>query len=85
MPWKYIIATFIFSIPTGFLLFSKGSISSSPMGQRIQEIMSIICFGFIIFAFWCYGWKIGLLEMLVIFIGANIGLSILVTLKRNLK
>jgi len=76
MPWIYYILTFCFAIPTGFFLFSRGAIFSRASGQILQGVFSLICFSFIISAFWNYGWKIGIIEIFIIFGGANVGLSI---------
>jgi hypothetical protein len=84
MPWPYLILTFIFAVPTGFALFSQGAFFHSAAGQVIQGILSMICFGFIGWAFWQYGWKIGLLEVFVIFVGSNVGLSILMNMQRRM-
>jgi hypothetical protein len=73
MHWLYFILTLLFSIITGFILFSRGSLFNCMAGKIVQGIFSIGCFGFIGFAFWKYGWKIGALETVMIFIGGNIG------------
>lgn len=84
MPWTFLILTFIFAVPTGFALFSEGAFFRSSLGQIIQGILSIICFGLIGWAFWQYGWKIGLLEIVVIFTGSNVGLSIFKSMHRRM-
>lgn len=76
-PWLYLVLTFIFAAITGFALFSKGVFFMSTTGQVIQGLFSIICMMFIVVAFWIYGWKIGLLELFIIFFGINVGLSML--------
>ena len=83
MPWLYLILTFLVSIIAGFALFSRGAVYRTALGQIIQGILSLICFGFIVWAFWHYGWKTGLAETFVIFIGATVGQSILNGLTRR--
>lgn len=77
MPWTYFILTFLFAVVSGFALFSRGSFFRSITGQVVQGILSITCFAFIGWAFWDYGWKVGVIEIFVIFTGSNVGLSLL--------
>ena len=75
MPWIYLILTFLFAIFTGFALFSRGAIFQTASGQLIQSGLSLICFGFIGWAFWNYGWKVGLLEIAILFTALVLGSS----------
>ena len=50
-------------VMTGFALVSQG-------------VLSLLCFALVVLAFWKVGWKIGLLEILLIFVATNIGHSV---------
>ena len=76
MSWLYFILTLPVAIITGFAIFSQGALYRRAAGQILQGVLSIICFGFVGWAFWHYGWKAGIAELFLIFIGANIGQSI---------
>ena len=84
MAWLFICATFVISVIAGFVNFSQGSLFNRPSGKILQGILSIGCFGFVGWAFWEYGWKIGILELVVVFVGANVGLSILNKLRSQI-
>lgn len=83
VPWFYFAWTFVLAVITGFALFSRGAVFRRPTGQIIQSILSLLCFGFIGWAFWRLGWKTGLAEVAVIFIGASFGRSLLSYLFRR--
>ena len=80
MPWIYFTLTFLFAILAGFAAFSRGGVFRRASGQILQGVLSLVCFAFIGWAFWRYGWKIGLVEVPVIFIGAAVGQSIITAL-----
>jgi len=65
IPWGLLILSLIFAFWTAFELSTKSAAS-----QMMQGARSIICFALIGWAFWSYGWKIGLLELLIIFCGS---------------
>jgi len=83
VPWLYFTLTFVVAVVTGFAVCSRGAVFRRPIGQIIQSILSLLCFGFIGWAFWRLGWKIGLAEVAVIFIGASFGRSMLSYLFRR--
>jgi hypothetical protein len=45
-------------------------------GQIVQGVLSIACFVLVGVAFWRFGWKIGLLDLLLIIIASNVGLAL---------
>jgi hypothetical protein len=65
IPWGFLILSLIFAFWTAFKLSTK-----STTGQMMQGPRSIICFALIGWAFWSYGWKTGLLDLLMIFCGS---------------
>ena len=63
-------------------MFSRGSFFHSAAGLIVQNILSILCFAFIGWAFWHYGWQIGLFHVVVVVVGSKVGLSIFNRLHR---
>lgn len=84
MPWSLFLITFPIAIINGFGAFSQGSFWRGAIGQVITGVLSLLCFGLVGYAFWRFGWKAGLVEILVVFGGANIGLSIYNRLRARL-
>jgi hypothetical protein len=42
----------------------------------VQGVLSIACFILVGIAFWRFGWKIGLLDLLLVIIASNVGLAL---------
>jgi uncharacterized membrane protein SpoIIM required for sporulation len=42
----------------------------------VHGVFSIACFTLVGVAFWRFGWKIGLLDFLLVFIASNVGLRL---------
>jgi hypothetical protein len=68
--------TFILGAITGFVNFSEGAFFRRLGGQIVQGMLSIACFILVGVAFWRFGWKIGLLDLLLVIIGSNVGLAL---------
>jgi len=77
MPWLYFTLTFLFATFAGIVVFGEGAVFLRTSGQVFQGVLSLSCFAFIVWALWHYGWRVGLLEVLVIFGGAAVGESIM--------
>ncbi|PYK56460.1 MAG: hypothetical protein DME48_01175 [Verrucomicrobia bacterium] len=45
-------------------------------GQIVHGALSIACFTLVGAAFWRFGWKIGLLDLLLVFIASHVGLRL---------
>jgi hypothetical protein len=71
-----LIATIILGAITGFFSVSEGAFFRSVRGQIVQGALSIACFILVGVAFWRFGWKIGLLDLLLVIIGSNVGLAL---------
>ena len=69
-------ATIILGAITGFVELSKGAFLRTLGGQIVQGVLSIACFILVGIAFWRFGWKIGLLDLLLIIIASNVGLAL---------
>ncbi len=50
----------------------------------MQTVLSLSFFGFVAFAFWHHGWKVGFVEFFVVFLGGNAGQALLESLARRL-
>ena len=42
----------------------------------MHGVLSIACFTLVGVAFWRFGWKIGLLDLLLVFVASNLGLRL---------
>jgi len=69
-------ATIILGAITGFVELSKGALFRTFGGQIMQGVLSIACFILVGVAFWRFGWKIGLLDLLLVIIASNVGLAL---------
>jgi hypothetical protein len=43
-------------------------------GQVLHGLMSIVCFALVGVAFWRFGWKVGVLDLALLFLTLNAGL-----------
>lgn len=68
--------TIILGAITGFVGFSEGAFFRGLAGQIVQGVLSIACFILVGVAFWRFGWKIGLLDLLLVIIGSNVGVAL---------
>ena len=73
----YLIGTtIILGAITGFVDFSEGAFFRGLGGQIVQGMLSIACLILVGAAFWRFGWKIGLLDLLLVVIGSNVGVAL---------
>ena len=68
-------ATIILGAIIGFA-FSNGAFFCGLGGQIVHGVLSIACFTLVGVAFWRFGWKIGLLDLLLVIIGSNVGVAL---------
>jgi hypothetical protein len=68
--------TIILGAITGFVELSKGAFFRTVGGQIVQGMLSIACFILVGIAFWRFGWKIGLLDLLLVIIASNVGVAL---------
>ena len=61
---------------TGFADFSEGAVFWGLGGQIVHGMLSIACFTLVAAVFWRFGWKIGLLDLVLVFIAAHLGLTL---------
>jgi hypothetical protein len=70
-----IVSTLIMSAITGVMVSNEGGFFWGLAGQILHGSLSIVCFGLVGVAFWRFGWKIGMIDLILIFIAGNVGLS----------
>jgi hypothetical protein len=75
MLFRLIGTTIILGAITGFADFSEGAFFRGLGGQIVHGMLSIACFILVGVAFWRFGWKIGLLDLLLVIIASNVGLT----------
>jgi len=68
--------TIILGAITGFVDFSERAFLGEIGGQIAHGVLIMACFTLVGAAFWFFGWKIGLLDLLVVFIASNLGLTL---------
>jgi hypothetical protein len=76
MLFRLISATIILGVIIGFADFSQGEFFWGFGGQIVHGMLSIACFTLVGAAFWRFGWKIGLLDLLLVFIASHVGLKL---------
>src|SRR4029077_15225562 len=69
-------ATMLLGAIIGFIELSKGAFFRTLGGQIVHGVLSIACFMLVGVAFWRFGWKIGLLDLLLVFIASHVGLTL---------
>ncbi len=72
-----IVATLIISAITGAVVSSGGGFLSGLTGQVLHGLLSIVCFILVGVAFWRFGWKVGVIDLVLLFIAANLAFSFL--------
>jgi hypothetical protein len=68
--------TIIVGAITGFVDFSEGAFFRGLGRQIVHGMLSIACLTLVGAAFWRFGWKIGLLDLFLVFIALNVGLAL---------
>jgi uncharacterized membrane protein len=71
-----IAATLIFGAIEGFAYFNDEESFSGIGHQIVHALLSILCFTLVGAGFWRFGWKIGLLEVFLVFIASHVGLTL---------
>lgn len=71
-----ISSTLIIGAVTGFVFFSDGSeLFCKVPGQVAHGLLSIACFALVGVTFWRFGWKLGVVDLVLVFIASNAALS----------
>ena len=76
MLFRLLGATIILGAITGFVEPSKGAFLRTLGGQIVHGVLSIACFILVGIAFWRFGWKIGLLDLVLVIIGSTVGVAL---------
>jgi len=81
-----ISSTLIMGAVTGFVFFSDGSeLFRGVPGQVAHGLLSIACFALVGVVFWRFGWKLGGIDLALVFIASNAALSFCGYLRRRWK
>jgi hypothetical protein len=59
----------------GFVFFNKNQFFRGVAGQVVHGLLSIVCFALVGVAFWRFGWKVGVIDVALLFMASNIGLT----------
>jgi uncharacterized membrane protein SpoIIM required for sporulation len=70
-----ISGTLIIGLITGFVFFNEGDLFHGVAGQVLHGLVSIVCFALVGVAFWRFGWKVGVIDLALIFIASNVGIT----------
>jgi hypothetical protein len=70
-----IVSTTILSAITGAVFSNEKGSLSRLAGQILHGLLILTCFGLVGVAFWRFGWKIGVIDLVLTFIAGNVGLS----------
>ena len=70
-----ISSTLIIGTITGFVFFNEGELFHGVAGQVLNGLLNIICFALVGVAFWRFGWKVGVIDLALLFITSNIALT----------
>jgi hypothetical protein len=71
----FITSTFIIGVITEFVFFNEGELFHAVAGQILNGLLSIACFALVGVAFWRFGWKVGVINLALLFIASNVGLT----------
>lgn len=70
-----LVGTLIISAITGAVVSSEGAFFLGPTGQVLHGLLSIVCFTLVGVAFWRFGWKVGVIDLVFLFIAGNAAFS----------
>lgn len=70
-----ISSTLIIGATTGFVFFSEGEFFRGVTGQVVHGLLSIVCFALVGVAFWRFGWKLGVIDLALLFVVSNRALT----------
>jgi hypothetical protein len=68
-----ISTTIILGAVIGFVDLSEGAFFRGLGVQIVQGTLSVACLLLVGAAFWRFGWKIGLLDLLLVIVASNVG------------
>ena len=74
MLFRLVSATVILGMITRFADLNKGGFFRTLGGQIVHGALSIACLVLVGVAFWRFGWKIGMLDLFLVVIAANVRL-----------
>jgi hypothetical protein len=67
--------TLLIGAIAGFAISSEGAFFWGLAGQIVQELLCTAGFALVGVTFWRFGWKLGLLDLVLLFLASNVGVS----------
>jgi len=78
-----IVGTLIMGAVTGVMVSNEGVFFWGLAGQILHGSLSVLCFALVGVAFWRFGWKIGMIDLVLILIAGNVALSFSAQLRKK--
>jgi hypothetical protein len=69
-----IVSTLISGTITAFVVSNERVLFRGLAGQILHGLLTIACFALVGVAFWRFGWRVGVIDLVLLFIAANVGL-----------
>jgi hypothetical protein len=77
-----IISTLVMGTIAGFVVSNEGVLFSGLAGQIFHGLLTIACFALVGVGFWFFGWKVGVIDLVLLFTAANVCLILQVLEKQ---
>jgi hypothetical protein len=71
-----ITGTMIMGAITGFVVSNEGVFFRGPGGQILHGLLTVVCFALVGVTFSCSGWKVGVIDLVLLFVAVNIALRL---------
>ena len=68
-----ITSTLIIGAITVFVFCNEGGSFNGVAGQVLHGLLSVVCFALVGLAFWRFGWKVGVIDLALLFFTAKAG------------
>lgn len=78
-----ISSTLIIGAITAFMFFREEEFFCGIAGQTLHGLLSLVCFALVGVAFWRFGWKVGVIDLGLLFIVPNTVLTFYGYLRRR--
>lgn len=70
-----IVFTLIIGAITGLFVSLESGFFVRLPGQILHGLLSMMCFALVGAAFWRFGWKVGVIDLVLLFVAGNAGIS----------
>jgi hypothetical protein len=78
-----ISSTLIIGGITGLVFSTEGEFFCGFLGQTVHVLLSLVCFALVGVAFWHFGWKVGVIDLGLLFTASTTGLRFHTYLRTN--